>query len=184
MKRLDIELQWVPVFAAPGEFYRFPAPLSRYCKQNCNKAGVYCWRVQGQTASVVYVGEAENLAQRLGEYIRPGRRGTTHKRIHDRLIGQVGAGAGVTLEALSFEPFTLAGVDISENNLSSPFVRRFLENLAILAEQEIGNIVLNEGKDLTDKQIRKLATQVHPTNPGAAEEKLRKFLLKRKPIPT
>jgi hypothetical protein len=65
----------------------------------------------------------------------------------------------VEVQLLTFEEFTLNGVEISTETLGNPYVRRLVENLAILSSDGPGVHIMNRGRDIAAKEFsRRLET--------------------------
>ena len=106
--------------------------------------------------SAVYIGEAENVCRRLAGYLAPGSKQQTNIRIKQGLDERKAAGAAVQFQLLEFSPFRINGVVASRETLTSSYIRKLVENLAIALCLQERIILLNRGTDLADKTLDKI----------------------------
>jgi hypothetical protein len=107
----------------------------------------------------VYVGEAEDLRRRLGNYLSPGERKTA-ARVRSLLQEYQAQGKEIRLQSLQFEDFAVNSYVFEFANLSNPFARRAIENLVIVDTIRFGCKVLNKGADAIEKKIGALFKKV------------------------
>ena len=62
----------------------------------------------------------------------------------------------VKLQLLKFEESWINGVEVSPEKIGNPFVRRLLENLAILSSDGIGIHLMNQGRSVEAKSFQRL----------------------------
>jgi hypothetical protein len=128
----DIRYDWIPVEAEQGVPFVWGGKVSAYMKSNYSNPGVYRWSIwKGKQLGAVYIGESEYVARRIGQYLSPGSRDSTNRRLHDSLEKQFQKGLKVQLEILHIEPTLLNSIRIANENLSDTFLRRLIENLII-----------------------------------------------------
>jgi hypothetical protein len=77
-------------------------------------------------------------------------------RVAAAIINAEQDNAVVELQLLGFEEFHFNGLFISTETLTNPFVRRAIENLAILDADMSGLHVLNRGRDIRAKEFTQL----------------------------
>ena len=117
-----------------------------------------------------YVGEAENFRERyygyrsvtsastpaswtrhtLEEAFRSLRR-NPNVRVRSAILNWMAGGHRVELQFLEFESFRLNRVLVTQDRLSNPFVRRLVENVAVLETEKDGYRIMNSGRDIQSK---------------------------------
>jgi hypothetical protein len=128
----DIDYQWNPVESEEGVPFVWGSRISAYMKENYSNPGVYRWSIwKGKRPGAVYIGEAEKVARRIGQYLSPGSRDSTDHRIHDSLEKQFQKGLKIQLEILLIENTSLNSIRIANENLNDTFLRRLIENFVI-----------------------------------------------------
>ena len=128
----DIRYQWNLVETERGVPFAWGGKVSAYMKDYYSNPGVYRWSIwKGKQLRAVYIGEAERVARRIGQYLSPGSRDSTNRRIHDSLKKQFQGGLKVQLEVLFIEHTSLNSIRVANENLSDTFLRRMIENLVI-----------------------------------------------------
>jgi hypothetical protein len=154
VKDIRLEFEWDLVLAEDSIPYLFPQPISKYLKSKYTGPAVYRWSViSDNQMQMVYYGEAENLARRIGNYQRGHKSQQTAARIHHLLNG-LNSDLRVVLERLRFESFSLNGVVVDESSLTKKEVRCLLEN-ALMATLPNGVELLNKATSVKDKQVKK-----------------------------
>ena len=159
MKDLDIEVRWVPVLNAANTPYRYPAPHSRsFLKQNYPQPVVYRWRILPveNDKERVYIGEAEDLCNRIQGVRTPGKSQSTNQQLSKYFAEQLSLNKEVALEIADFEPFSINGVRFSTDDLYSEAKRCFIENLLICLEEAAGHELLNKHERAAFVRIKKL----------------------------
>jgi hypothetical protein len=94
--------------------------------------GVYAFRFVGKKETTVYIGEAENLRRRAAHYRNPGPSQITNIRLNEKMRSHLAADGRITLHLITAAKVEVDGSS-EECDMSSNFVRRFLENAALLA---------------------------------------------------
>lgn len=130
---LEIEYKWVPVESEPGQVYVFPNNLSIYLKKHYALPAIYRWVLED---TQVYIGETENLVERIKGYLRPGPSQTTNQRMNKILTD-------ATLDLLMFESTNLQNKTIAIDDLFDKPTRRLLESLFIVYHTFKGHKTLN-----------------------------------------
>ncbi len=148
--------------AALGQPYRFPQKTTKFLRQRYQGPAVYCWRVDRPgMRSVVYVGETDCVLRRLRGVLWPSKNGAeTNLRLGRLFRALLVPGAQITLELLEFEPFVVNGYDVSMERLLNPYLRKLVEDIAIVTEARLGSIVLNAGRELVTREKARLAPLV------------------------
>lgn len=77
----------------------------------------------------LYIGETQDLPNRIHQYLNPGPSQKTNQRIKDVFRQDLESGRKVVLDVLAFDPFCLEDVAITQQDLSTKMVRHFLEGL-------------------------------------------------------
>ena len=123
-------MQWVRVgqVVSDGAGWAFPdAPRI---------PAVYRWLFSdGHKA---YIGECENLWGRISQYKNPGPSQKTNQRIDAKILAAIDHSEPVQLETLAVQTHSDA------LDLTDAFLRRALENLAVIWARHGGMIVLNK----------------------------------------
>jgi hypothetical protein len=94
--------------------------------------GVYAFRFVRKDGTTVYIGEAENLRRRAAHYRNPGPSQLTNIRLNEKMRAHLAAGGRINMQIITGAQVEIDG-NSEECDLSSNFVRRFLENAALLA---------------------------------------------------
>jgi hypothetical protein len=131
-------------------------------EQYCRPA-VYRWRVwtPGYGIHAFYVGETDNLANRIQHCLRPGHTQATNLRLKAYFDEAVNQKQQVELETLAFDPFQVNKVNFSVELLGHTHIRRMLENLVLVlldAQYPSGppvilNRILEQDKKRSNKRI-------------------------------
>jgi len=128
----DIRYCWNLVESEKGVPFEWGGRVSAYMKSNYSRPGVYRWSIwKEKQLGAAYIGESEQVVRRIGQYLNPGSRDSTDRRLHDSLEKQFQKGLKVQLEFLFIEPTSLNSIRIANENLSDTFLRRMIENLII-----------------------------------------------------
>jgi hypothetical protein len=132
MTDFHIRYLWNLVETEEGVPFAWSGKVSKYMKERYSKSGVYRWTIwEGKRLRAAYIGEAERVARRIGQYLSPGSGDSTNRRIHDCLEKQFKRGLKVQLEIISIEEASLNSIRIANENLSDTFFRRMIEYLVI-----------------------------------------------------
>ncbi len=160
--------------AAVGQPYRFPQKTTKFLRQRYQGPAVYCWRVDRPgLRSVVYVGETDCVLRRLRGVLWPSNKGAeTNQRLGRLFRSLLVPGAQITLELLEFEAFIVNGYKVTMERLRNPYLRKLLEDIAIVTEARLGSIVLNAGRELVEREKVRLV----PLVAGLEREEREKFL--------
>jgi hypothetical protein len=141
-----------------------------------------------------YVGESERFERRLSQYIGTLTNLRGKQRIRDLALpdleladkelqndSEVRVGAAiqnaeidrehVELQVVDFDEFGFNKSLISQEGLSNPFVRRLIENLAILDADESGFNMLNNGRDVDAKWLSRRLYGKRPAKKHPSEAK-------------
>lgn len=107
--------------------------------------GIYRIMVNVGEDRRVYIGETDNLQRRFAGYRTPGRTQTTNVRMNERLRRVASAGGTSRLDVMTAIRLRLDGMDIGVD-LGNPFVRRYLENAALVEEMgQHGELINGKG---------------------------------------
>lgn len=147
---MDIRYSWVPVELEEG----MPLTLSKdkalaavapqsMTSTLSQRSAIYRWGFfkRGQLVQA-YVGETENLRQRVRGYFRPGPTQTTNKRMNALFRKAIDEGFEVKLETLKIEPIRINQINVCNQNLAYPFLRKMMENF-VLADFDVVNCTLH-----------------------------------------
>ena len=150
--QLNIPIQWRGALASerPQRGYEYPEKFSDFFRSHYSGAAVYRWRIHpGQEGrrEAVYVGEADNLAQRVQRVRTPAKTrkgGQTNLRLKEKFDEARKGGKRVFLDLADFEPFELNGALITPDSLDNKFKRCLMENLCICTLEKEGYGLLNK----------------------------------------
>jgi hypothetical protein len=179
LENINIDIQWrTAVVEENGNAYNFPKPFPFYFCEKYAISAVYRWRVlreAGEPKEEIYIGEAEDLVQRIQRVRTPaktGKTGNTNERLNKIFGERLSAGRIIVLEVADIQPFTVNGIRFDESAASDRFKRRALENLLlVIAQKNEQFTLLNTIVDPlshAERLIRKL-------KPHQVRELLRKY---------
>lgn len=164
MSGLTIYVQWKTAFARDGELYYFPEKFTRYFKEKYSIPSVYRWRImrsEGETKEFIYIGEAEDLVQRIQRVRTPSRKardGDTNKRLNKIFHEHLSAGRKIVLDIADIEPFEINGIRFGRDTIDDRFQRRAIENILLAMAQASNEFeLLNIVVDRVEKARRTLA---------------------------
>jgi hypothetical protein len=145
MNESDFDYQWLPVESLSGIGYCFPNRITRHVLDSYSSPAVYRWVVRPRTKQIagVYFGETEDLARRIGSYLKPGKKQQTNIRRKALFEKEIAQGCRIEIQTLKFRPFRIRCHEFSDDGLSKVSVRRMLENLVLTIEQDAGPKILN-----------------------------------------
>jgi hypothetical protein len=150
VKAFFIEVRWSVVTEEDGSPYSFPKPFSPFIRKNYCSPVIYRWRVlsaDSEGPEAVYIGEAENLSQRVQRVLTPSKSeskgGQTNRRLRKEFDERLTKGRVILLETADFEDFEFNSVRFSKQQLYNRFHRCALENLLLAIELTTGREVLN-----------------------------------------
>lgn len=164
MNVLEINHHWAEVQSSSQSYnYLYPTVVSPYVKEQYCRPAVYRWRVwtPGYGMHAFYVGETDNLANRIQHCLRPGNTQATNLRLKAYFDEAVNQKQQVELETLTFDPFQINKVNFSVELLGHTHIRRMLENLVLVlldAQYPSGppvilNRILEQDKKRSNKRI-------------------------------
>ena len=163
--KFEVSFKWTDLMSAPERSYSFPSRPTSFMRRYATP-GVYRWAVfVGEELEAVYVGEAEDLLRRLRHYLSPGETQLTNIRLKQYLEHCISKGRKVSLQFLEFEEFFINRDAFVCSQLSDPFVRKAIENLAILETFHLDCEVLNKGKNVIKKKAEVLSKEIAKLNP-------------------
>ena len=155
MNAVELQLSWHRISAKEGRPYLYPDSITDYMKRSYSYALVYRWATyRGNRLAAVYVGEAENLITRINGYRSPGVSQITNKRIQSFIKYEQVNRNQVFLEVLDFEPFKLFRT-LVKNPLSDPYVRKTMENIAILSHDPANCQIWNLAGNPIERRLRR-----------------------------
>jgi hypothetical protein len=142
--KIRIEYSWAPVLKNDDSEYLFPDPKGSI-KAEYNSPAVYRWNISvSGEQRMYYIGEAQNLRERVYGYLNPGRSQQTNDRINRLLSQSYFLGFRASLAILdNLMVSTDTGIDFSKKDLESKHFRQFVEGLLISISREGGEIIYN-----------------------------------------
>jgi hypothetical protein len=114
--------------------------------------GVYRFDCLAETDSWLYIGEADNLKNRMGSYGKPGPTQDTNIRLNALLRDALRDGERISLAVTTAATLEVDGIQIAAN-LNDVFVRRLIEDAAIVAAVIAGTRIINK------RRSKKVANQ-------------------------
>lgn len=117
--------------------YRFPHKVGRHMNEQYAGPAIYRWTIREQAGIVgVYIGEAVDLHRRITQYLKPGPKQPTNKRMNGEFIAAHERGLTISLEVLRFAPFDVAGYVVSHDGLKGKTLRVMMEHLMLWIHQD------------------------------------------------
>lgn len=136
---------------------------------------IYRWvlRDSGGKELASYIGETGNFRSRLAGYQNGHKKpNDTINFLRNHFHVTCSEGGRVELQFLHFQPFLLNGVLIESTKLTSPEIRKFLENVAIITAKGSGLRLLNRDKDVNVKVLERAIRSLPPEEQRPFVEKL------------
>lgn len=179
MSNLELIVQWrTALVQENGQAYYFPERVPLYFRDKYAVSAVYRWRVMrlpGEPKEPIYIGEAEDLVQRIQRVRTPAKNGksdNTNQRLNRIFHQHMLAGRKIVLDVADIQEFTLNGIRFDSSSISDRFKRRALENLLLVLAQHAGQFeLLNMVVEPTSKAERLLKR----LKPHQLREILRKY---------
>lgn len=143
---IEFVYKWVPVLREEDKNYRFPEGITSFMRRNYRRPAVYRWNIFRNRLGdekLIYIGETEELCRRIYQYLNPGRRQRTSKRIRKELENYLNKGFKIELEVLKFDKIKVGSHTIRTDDLEDKHVRRFLEELMTIIYTRKGFQILN-----------------------------------------
>ena len=103
--------------------------------------GVYLFRLDDGKKTEVYIGETDNMKRRATQYRNPGSSQTTNINLNKIMKNNLKSGGRITIYLMNLITVEIDGRIIG--GLDDKYVRRFLENAAILHAIQQGDQLLN-----------------------------------------
>ncbi len=103
--------------------------------------GVYLFRLDDGKKTEVYIGETDNMKRRATQYRNPGSSQTTNINLNKIMKNNLKSGGRITIYLMNLMTVEVDGRIIG--GLDDKYVRRFLENAAILHAIQQGDQLLN-----------------------------------------
>jgi hypothetical protein len=141
---LRLVYSWEAVFDVDGIPYLFPNPISAYMKKRHRIPCVYQWLIREPNQKLVaYIGQADNLVQRVRGYLSPGPTQATNKRLNRHFRDCIERGCHVELKTLNIIKLDVWDSSYTNNELSDPLLRHLLERFLISDLHRQGIVILN-----------------------------------------
>lgn len=138
-----LDCEWLPVLGDSGSRYSFPNPVPQWLSAYRPTFGVYRWIAETGAKKIAYVGEAENYARRLYQYLKPGPSQRTNLRLHETFTELVSRGVAVTFDIMVLKSGSFAGTTLTTTDSGEADVRRLLEAVQIRWHRQNCYDVLN-----------------------------------------
>ena len=107
-------------------------------------SGVYRFTLQLGSRTRFYIGETDGFKRRFAHYANPGPTQSTNVKMKARLLTLLGQYRGTAeLHVATAVTLAVAGVAVDASNLPDVFVRRLLENAALVAVAADGGEIFN-----------------------------------------
>lgn len=143
--KIDLVYSWEPVRKKDGSEYQFPDERGNI-EGSYRRPAIYRWhaRKPGEP-SKYYIGEAQNLKERVYGYLNPGPTQQTNKWINQSLAQLLKEGYIIGLEVLEGLHLRIDKVQkFSEKDLESKNFRRAIEGLILTIAEKNGDMLLNK----------------------------------------
>ena len=141
-----ISYQWSPVNSAENIPYTYPGAITDYMKFKYKSPALYRWVIKkSDRTHIYYLGETDGpVTRRIYQYLNPEKSQKTNQRLHDLFYLEIKEKSTIHLDYLTFSPFTINNIHISQTSLSDPHIRRILEELFTVLSQKKGEMLLNK----------------------------------------
>jgi len=186
---INVPFSWRPITASDQGDWPFRIDPDVSPSLGCHHFGPNVYRFYfepGDGGAACYIGEAEEFGDRLRDYIQAvrGARSKTSEswaafneelksdpkerrqmvsdptyRVAGRILSAEAAGSKVRLELLEFSDFYFDRILISADQIGDVFMRRAIENLAILHSRSPKIEILNRGTDVCWKFFTRLLAE-------------------------
>ncbi|MNX85711.1 hypothetical protein D3C86_1175610 [compost metagenome] len=150
LEDLSLELRttfsWEPVLETDGSLYCYPHLPSKEMKHKYDAPAIYRWvpyRSADGDLGHMYVGEAQSLIKRIGNYRHCSPRQQTSFRLRNLFEAYIADGVALRLERLRFDELALGSVVFTESDLSDTLVRRFIEHMMASYYRKLGWKLIN-----------------------------------------
>lgn len=141
-----LSIRWEIVLESDGNPYSFPARPSNEMRKEYACPTVYRWipfKSNPGDLRRVYIGEAQSLVDRIGNY-RTGTQGQqTSFRLRQLFDSYAADGISICLERLRFDQVILGSANFTEADLSDKLFRRFLEHMMASYYRKLGWDLIN-----------------------------------------
>ncbi|MGA3332922.1 MAG: hypothetical protein ABSC62_02025 [Terracidiphilus sp.] len=143
-----ISYRWLSVELENGAPFEFSESNFKSLRRLSQKPAVYRWAVyEKKILRKVYIGEAENLRDRVDHYFKPGTKPGTDLHLNKIFSRDVAKGANVRLEVLHIDPIYLNNVYLCDGRLADQYIRKMMENFTLadsdVTQYQILNATLN-----------------------------------------
>ena len=153
-----ISYDWLPVEIASGKALTYPCRPTKSFVASYSKPALYRWAFRDKKKGEItasYIGEAENLARRVREYMSPGRSRQVC-RMQDEFLNHNHLGGTVELQILKFEPFGINTVNVyNESQLANPYIRKMMENFLLADNDSVSCELKNCAENPIERRRRK-----------------------------
>ncbi|PJN48804.1 hypothetical protein PAEAM_56660 [Paenibacillus sp. GM1FR] len=146
MYSLSLDFEWKSVDAVANiETYRFPRPFDKTMNKFYHVPAVYRWKIYKPhtQCTMVYIGETDNLKQRISGYLKPGPSQHTNIRMKALFEQYIKGGFIIELDIFQIKKFIFGGIEYQQDSLDSKNIRVLLENLIILDHKNNDYELLN-----------------------------------------
>lgn len=176
MQSIQIPIYWRGCIAEEnGNGYSYPEKFTKFFRTKYSGPAVYRWRIHPAAPGrkeAVYIGEAENLVQRVLRVLTPPKAkgsGQTNQRLKKVFDEAVEGNKRVFLDFADFDRFEINGVLLSPAELDDKFKRCLMENLSLCTAERERFEILNKRLD----PINKVLSRFKLLSPHAQRELLR-----------
>jgi hypothetical protein len=143
-----ISYRWLSVELENGAPFEFSESSVKSVRQLSQKPSVYRWAVyERDLLRKIYIGEAENLMDRVDHYFKPGMKPGTDLQLNKIFSKDVAKGATVRLEVLHIDPTYLNNVYLCDGRLADQYIRKMMESFTLadsdVTQYQILNATLN-----------------------------------------
>lgn len=146
--KLHLRYSWDPVFMDETNEYHYPMAISPSMKQQYKKPAIYKWNIYKHSPDdqkKIYIGEATILCpSRIQGYLTPGPSQHTNIRMKNIFSEFINQGLKIRLEVLNLQHSTIGKIPVTQEDLSSKYVRRYIEAIMITHYQNKNYTLLNQ----------------------------------------
>ena len=134
---------WDRVCGAPDQPYLFPEPITDFMLENYDRAVIYRWVGYGHDKELsLYIGSTDRLCPNRLKYYLQYEPNAGSRRLQSTFSRYRDSGWQIGLEILSFQPIVMM-----PNDLSTGYVRHFLEKMLINYYSQLGQPLQNRNSD-------------------------------------
>ena len=178
VNEFNISVEWRTAIVVEPAAGHFPRRFAGDFRQKYAVPGVYRWRVlriPGEPREPIYIGEAEDIANRVQRVLTPPRRtskNNTNARLNTIFTNHVTARRTVALDIADVEPFEISGIRFGRDEMGDRFKRRMVENLMLVIAEKSGHFEL---LNIVVEPLDKIQRFIRTLKPHEKREIMRRY---------